>query len=69
MRNFTVYNFHQILVGYGVQFRLGDMGKTYNLKMIAFRDIAPCILIIVDRRLRGSYCLHHRPDDGGNMHL
>jgi hypothetical protein len=29
--------------------------------MIAFWDIAPCILVEVDLRFRGAYCLCHRP--------
>jgi hypothetical protein len=29
-------------------------------KMIAFWDIAPCILFVVDRRFRGVYCLYHQ---------
>jgi hypothetical protein len=28
-------------------------------KTMAFWDIAPCRLIVVDRRFRGAYCLHH----------
>jgi hypothetical protein len=30
--------------------------------MTAFWDIVPCSLIEVDRRFRGSYCLHHQGD-------
>jgi hypothetical protein len=41
--------------------------------MEAFWDIMPCSLVVVDRRLRGAYCLHnqgnHRPDDGGSTHI
>jgi hypothetical protein len=33
------------------------------LKMTAFWDTAPCNLVDVDRRFRGTFCLHHRPDD------
>jgi hypothetical protein len=28
--------------------------------MTAFWDIAPCSMVEVDRRFRGSYCLHHQ---------
>jgi hypothetical protein len=34
----------------------------YTLKMAAFGDTAPYSHVGVDRRLRGSYCLHPRPD-------
>jgi hypothetical protein len=41
------------------------------MKMTAVWDIALCILVEVDRRFTGAYCLHrygddHRPDDGGS---
>jgi hypothetical protein len=36
------------------------------LKMRAFLDIGPCIVVGVDRRLRGEHCLHY---DGGSTHL
>jgi hypothetical protein len=29
--------------------------------MVVFWDIA--LYSLVDRRFRGAYCLHHRPDD------
>jgi hypothetical protein len=32
-------------------------------KIRAFWDIAPCSLVVVDRRFRGSYCLHHQGDE------
>jgi hypothetical protein len=37
--------------------------------MIAFWDIAPCILIGVDRRFRGVSIIRamNRPDNGGSM--
>jgi hypothetical protein len=36
----------------------------------AFWDAAPCTLVDVYRRFRGTYCLHnHRPDGGGSKHL
>jgi hypothetical protein len=30
------------------------------MKITAFWDIAPCRLVEVDRRFRGSYYLHHQ---------
>jgi hypothetical protein len=40
------------------------------LKMTVFWDIAPNSLVVIGRRLRGVYCLHHQgdqgPDDGGS---
>jgi hypothetical protein len=30
------------------------------LKMTAFWDAAPFIIVKVDRRFRGVYCLHHQ---------
>jgi hypothetical protein len=39
------------------------------LKFRVFWDVAPCSHVEVDRRFRGAYCLHHRPDDGGNTHV
>jgi hypothetical protein len=27
--------------------------------MAVFCDVAPCILVEIHRRLRGTYCLHH----------
>jgi hypothetical protein len=38
------------------------------LKMAAFRDIAACSHVVVDRRFRGACCLN-RPDDGDSTHL
>jgi hypothetical protein len=32
-------------------------------KFRVFWDVAPCSHVEVDRRFRGAYCLHHRPDD------
>jgi hypothetical protein len=44
-----------------------------SMKIRTFWDIAPCGLVVVDRRFRSVYCLHHqdddRPDDGGSTHL
>jgi hypothetical protein len=33
-----------------------------SMNMTALWDIAPCSLIEVDRRFRGSNCLHHQGD-------
>jgi hypothetical protein len=30
---------------------------------------APCSVVQVDQRFRGSYYYHHHPDDGGSKHL
>jgi hypothetical protein len=30
------------------------------MKMLAFWDVAPCSLVVVDRLFRGAYCLHHQ---------
>jgi hypothetical protein len=37
--------------------------------MTAFWDIAPCSLIEVDRRFRGTYCLNNRPGGEGRAHF
>jgi hypothetical protein len=52
--------------------------RTLGMRMLhvmfrdVFWDILPCKMI-VDRRFRGAYCLHHQgwwiPDDGGSTHL
>jgi hypothetical protein len=40
------------------------------MKMTVFWDVAPCSLVKVYRRFRGSCCVHHhRPDDGGSKNL
>jgi hypothetical protein len=42
------------------------------MMMAVFRVVAPCSLVEVYRRFRGTCCLHHqgdRPDDGGNRDL
>jgi hypothetical protein len=31
-----------------------------NMRMAVFWDVAPCSLVEVDRRFRGTYCLHHQ---------
>jgi hypothetical protein len=31
-----------------------------SMKSIAFREVALCSLVEVDRRFRGAYCLHHQ---------
>jgi hypothetical protein len=33
--------------------------------MAAFWDTPPCSLVEADRRFRGAYYPHHRPDVGG----
>jgi hypothetical protein len=41
-----------------------------SMKIIVFWDVAPCSLIEVYQRFRGTYCIHHHsPDDGGSKHL
>jgi hypothetical protein len=30
------------------------------MKFTVFWDVAPCSQVIVDRRFRGAYCLHHQ---------
>jgi hypothetical protein len=37
------------------------------MKMIAFWDTAPCIMVVVDRRFRGAYFLHHQGDSKGSL--
>jgi len=44
------------------------MAASMKLRFV-FWDVLPC-KIIVDRRLRGTCCLHHHhPDDEGSMYL
>jgi hypothetical protein len=40
-----------------------------RMKMSVFWDVAPCNLIDIDRRFRGTYCLHHyhTDDRGGKL--
>jgi hypothetical protein len=39
--------------------------KSYSIKkMKAFSNTAPCSMVEVDRRFRGAYYLHRRPNDG-----
>jgi hypothetical protein len=44
-----------------------------SMKIIAFWDMAPCNLVVVDWQFRGAYCRHHQhnhhPDDRGSTHL
>jgi hypothetical protein len=40
-----------------------------SMKMTAFWNIVLCSFIKVDRRFRGVYCFHHRPDKAGSMQL
>jgi hypothetical protein len=37
--------------------------------MAVFWIVAPYSLVDVYRHIRGTYCLHHRPDDGGSKGL
>jgi hypothetical protein len=39
------------------------------LRIIAFWDIAPSIIIEADRRFRVVYCLHNQGEDGSSTHL
>jgi hypothetical protein len=39
-----------------------------GMMMAAYWDVAPCIIVEADRRFRGAYCVHHRPD-GSSTHL
>jgi hypothetical protein len=39
------------------------------MRIRAFWDIAPCSLAVVDRRFRGAYGVHRRPDYGGNPRI
>jgi hypothetical protein len=34
-----------------------------NMKMAVFWDAAPCSLVAIDRRFRGTYSLHHQGYD------
>jgi hypothetical protein len=43
-----------------------------SMKMTVFWDVAPCSLVEVYRRFRGTFFLHHQsdqPDDGGSKYL
>jgi hypothetical protein len=31
-----------------------------SMKMAVFWDVAPCSLVDIVRRFRGTYCLHHQ---------
>jgi hypothetical protein len=40
------------------------------MKFRIFWDVAPYILVRVETRFRGAYCLHHQGDNNeGSMHL
>jgi hypothetical protein len=39
------------------------------MKMAVFCVVAPCNLVEVYQRFRGTCCLHRRPDDGGGKVL
>jgi hypothetical protein len=43
--------------------------KAANVKFAVFWDVALCCHFEVDRRFRGTYCLHHQGDNGGSTHL
>jgi hypothetical protein len=30
------------------------------MTITTFSDVAPCSLVEIDQRFRGSYCIHHR---------
>jgi glycogen synthase len=34
-----------------------------------FWDVAACSLVVIYRHLRGAYCFHYHPDDGGSKLL
>jgi hypothetical protein len=40
-----------------------------SMKMAVFWVAVPCSLVDIYQRFRGTYCLHHRPVDGGSKHL
>jgi hypothetical protein len=40
-----------------------------RVSSLVFWDVAPCSHVEVDRRFRDTYCLYHRPDDGGSTLL
>jgi hypothetical protein len=45
------------------------MQSEWIMKMAVFWVVAPCSLVEVYRRFRGTCCLHHQaPNDGGNKH-
>jgi hypothetical protein len=33
-----------------------------SMKMAVFWNVAPCSLVDIDRRFRGTYCFHHQGD-------
>jgi hypothetical protein len=39
------------------------------MKMAVFWDVASYSLVDIDRRLRGTYCLHHQDDDQRLLHI
>jgi hypothetical protein len=45
--------------------------KAASKNMAVFWVVAPCSLVEIHRRFRGSWFLHrtHRPDDGGSRHI
>jgi hypothetical protein len=46
-----------------------------SMEMAVLYDVVPCNLVEIDRRFRGTYCLHHHDDeahrsyDGGSKYL
>jgi hypothetical protein len=55
-----------VLIGINPSFIL----KNPQLKMIDFWDVAPCSIVEVCSRFRGTCCLHHQvPGDGGSKNL
>jgi hypothetical protein len=40
-----------------------------NVKMAVLWDVASCILVDIDLRFRGAYCLHYQGNVGGNKYL
>jgi hypothetical protein len=56
--------FHLVIL-----FRLGFCVKTRNIMFrVVFWDILPCKMI-VDRRFRGAYCLHHQGWVNNNQYM
>jgi hypothetical protein len=49
-------------------FRIELQHDINNARLVVW-GIAPCVLVEVDRRFRGTYYLHHHGNVGGSMHL
>jgi hypothetical protein len=62
-------NFKYLKIGCGLYYSNYDTVVRFEvltvtiMKLAVFWDVAPCILVITDRRFRGVYCLHHQADD------